>query len=144
MIARERWRAALGSATLLAGAAILGFWILCALLGARITAGQIFALGWAPFFIVLVGMATTIGLGVWAARAFRLTPTFGALSGWAVEICGASAALATRSPSRSAATLRSPAHSTTTGSSLSTNTSDLTIWPSSQPTAAAASAAVRA
>jgi peptide/nickel transport system permease protein len=37
MIARERWRAALRSATLLAGAAILAFWILCALFGAHIT-----------------------------------------------------------------------------------------------------------
>ena len=56
----------------------------------------------------------------------------------------ASSALAARSPSRFAATRRSPAHSTITGSSSRMNTSDLTIWPTSHPTATAASGAVRA
>jgi uncharacterized integral membrane protein (TIGR00698 family) len=65
-----------------------------ALLGARITAAQIFALGVSPIVIVLLGMATTIGLGAWASRSLRLTRSFGVLSGGAVAICGASAALA--------------------------------------------------
>jgi peptide/nickel transport system permease protein len=37
MIARERFSAALRSVTLVSGVVILGFWVLCALLGARIT-----------------------------------------------------------------------------------------------------------
>ena len=65
-----------------------------ALLGARITAAQIFALGLSPIVIVLLGMATTIGLGTWFSRVFRLNRSFGVLSGGAVAICGASAALA--------------------------------------------------
>lgn len=36
-LARERWRAAVRSPTLIVGLAILGFWIVCALGGARIT-----------------------------------------------------------------------------------------------------------
>lgn len=36
-LARERWRAAVRSPTLIVGLAILGFWIVCALCGARIT-----------------------------------------------------------------------------------------------------------
>ena len=65
-----------------------------ALLGARITAAQIFALGLSPIVIVLLGMATTIGLGAWLSRGLGLSRGFGVLSGGAVAICGASAALA--------------------------------------------------
>ena len=57
----------------------------------------------------------------------------------------ASSALAGRAPSPSAAvsTRRSPAQSTIAGAPSTTKTSDLTIWPSSQLHAAAASRAVR-
>jgi uncharacterized integral membrane protein (TIGR00698 family) len=65
-----------------------------ALLGARITFDQIAGLGIGPIAIVLAGVASTIGFGLLAARALKLRPGFGALSGGAVGICGASAALA--------------------------------------------------
>ncbi|HXW20043.1 MAG TPA: putative sulfate exporter family transporter [Roseiarcus sp.] len=68
-----------------------------ALLGLRITLGQIASLGVAPVAMVIVGVATTILLGVILARRLGLTPSFGALSGGAVAICGASAALAVAS-----------------------------------------------
>jgi uncharacterized integral membrane protein (TIGR00698 family) len=72
--------------------AVLRFGV--ALLGARITASQIMQLGAAPIATVLFGLATTIALGALAARSLRLGRSFGVLSGGAVGICGASAALA--------------------------------------------------
>lgn len=72
--------------------AVLRFGV--ALLGARITAHQIFSLGAAPILIVVVGIVTTIAIGYFAARWFALRPSFGVLSGGSVAICGASAALA--------------------------------------------------
>lgn len=65
-----------------------------ALLGARITFDQILGLGVGPIAIVLAGVASTIGFGLLAARILKLRPGFGVLSGGAVGICGASAALA--------------------------------------------------
>jgi uncharacterized integral membrane protein (TIGR00698 family) len=65
-----------------------------ALLGARITFEQIAGLGLGPIAIVLVGVLSTIGFGVAAARWLGLSRSFGLLSGGAVGICGASAALA--------------------------------------------------
>ncbi len=65
-----------------------------ALLGARITLGQIESLGIAPVLTVIVGVATTILFGFLLARRLGLAPLFGVLSGGAVAICGASAALA--------------------------------------------------
>lgn len=65
-----------------------------ALLGVRITLDQLAGLGTAPVVIVLGGVATTIFLGWAFARALKLHSTFGVLSGGAVAICGASAALA--------------------------------------------------
>jgi uncharacterized integral membrane protein (TIGR00698 family) len=65
-----------------------------ALLGARITVAQIMGLGVMPIATVVVGVATTIGAGYLAARALSLSRSFGILSGGAVGICGASAALA--------------------------------------------------
>ncbi len=65
-----------------------------ALLGARITAAQIGSLGFVPIATVLVGVATTTLFGVWLARRLKLGQYFGILSGGAVAICGASAALA--------------------------------------------------
>lgn len=65
-----------------------------ALLGARITAAQILALGVMPIATVVAGVATTIGLGFLASRLLGQSRSFGVLSGGAVAICGASAALA--------------------------------------------------
>ena len=65
-----------------------------ALLGARITVSQILSLGAMPILTVIVAVTTTIGFGVAAARVLGLKSRFGVLSGGAVGICGASAALA--------------------------------------------------
>ncbi len=65
-----------------------------ALLGFRLTFGQVTDLGWAPFALVLVAVAATIAVSVLAARLLGLNPLFGFLSGGATAICGASAALA--------------------------------------------------
>jgi uncharacterized integral membrane protein (TIGR00698 family) len=64
------------------------------LLGVRITLGQIASLGLWPVLTVMVGVATTILFGFVLARRLGLSPMFGVLSGGAVAICGASAALA--------------------------------------------------
>ena len=65
-----------------------------ALLGVRVTAEQIMSLGPQPILIVIVGVLTTIGLGLAAAPRLGRSKAFGVLSGGAVGICGASAALA--------------------------------------------------
>lgn len=65
-----------------------------ALLGARITVGQMLSLGVMPIAAVVVGVTTTIGLGFLVSRRLGLSRTFGVLSGGSVGICGASAALA--------------------------------------------------
>lgn len=65
-----------------------------ALLGARITVGQIAELGAGPVVMVLGGVATTIAIGWGLSRVLKLKSAFGVLSGGAVAICGASAALA--------------------------------------------------
>lgn len=65
-----------------------------ALLGARITLEQIAALGWSTALTVVVGVLSTIGVGIVLARRLGLSTTQGLLSGGATAICGASAALA--------------------------------------------------
>ena len=65
-----------------------------ALLGARITVGEVAGLGPVPVATVVLGVASTILVGVLCARLLRLDRSFGVLSGGAVAICGASAALA--------------------------------------------------
>ncbi|THD61089.1 MAG: putative sulfate exporter family transporter [Phenylobacterium sp.] len=65
-----------------------------ALLGARITAQQIAALGPVPIAMVVAGVTTTVLIGLLLARVLGLSRSFGTLSGGAVGICGASAALA--------------------------------------------------
>lgn len=65
-----------------------------ALLGAKITFGQIAGLGPMPIITVVVGVASTIAVGVLAAGPLGRSRAFGVLSGGAVAICGASAALA--------------------------------------------------
>ncbi|MEK7345385.1 MAG: putative sulfate exporter family transporter [Pseudomonadota bacterium] len=65
-----------------------------ALLGLRITLGQIADLGWQPAAIVVVSVALTISVSMWVARWMGFQSLFGLLSGGATAICGASAALA--------------------------------------------------
>ena len=64
------------------------------LLGVRITTEQIIGLGIIPALTVIVGVVTTILVGLALAKRLKLQPTFGVLSGGSVAICGASAALA--------------------------------------------------
>ena len=65
-----------------------------ALLGLRITLDQVTALGWQPVLMVVGAVAFTIALGVVLARWMGYRVFFGLLTGGAVGICGASAALA--------------------------------------------------
>lgn len=64
------------------------------LLGARITATQIVALGWQTAAVVVLAVISTIGLALWLGRRLGLTGAHSVLAGGAVAICGASAALA--------------------------------------------------
>lgn len=72
--------------------AILRFGV--ALLGARITASQILGLGITPIVTVVLAVVSTILLGAFLSKRLGLRQGFGVLSGGAVGICGASAALA--------------------------------------------------
>ena len=65
-----------------------------ALLGARITVEQMADLGVVPIGMVVVGVVTTLLVGVLLARLLGQSREFGLLSGGSVGICGASAALA--------------------------------------------------
>jgi uncharacterized integral membrane protein (TIGR00698 family) len=65
-----------------------------ALLGLRITIGQVAALGWQPIVLVVLSVVLTIGVSMVVARLMGFHTLFGLLSGGAVAICGASAALA--------------------------------------------------
>ena len=64
------------------------------LLGARITASQIAGLGWSTAAIVIAAVVTTLLCGVLLGRFLGLNRAQSVLSGGAVAICGASAALA--------------------------------------------------
>lgn len=64
------------------------------LLGARITASQIAGLGWTTAAIVVLAVVSTLLFGYALARRLGMTHAQGVLSGGAVAICGASAALA--------------------------------------------------
>ena len=65
-----------------------------ALLGLRITIEQMTAVGWVPLAIIVISVAMTIGLGMGLAKLLGFKTFFGLLTGGAVAICGASAALA--------------------------------------------------
>jgi uncharacterized integral membrane protein (TIGR00698 family) len=76
-----------------------------ALLGARVTADQLLALGGPTVAIVLAAVLGTLGVGLAGARLLGLRPGLGLVAGGATAICGASAALALsallpRSPER--------------------------------------------
>ena len=64
------------------------------LLGARITADQIASLGWITAAIVVLAVVTTLFCGAWLGGRLGMTRAQSVLSGGAVAICGASAALA--------------------------------------------------
>lgn len=64
------------------------------LLGARITASQIAGLGWTTAAIVVAAVVTTLLVGYFLGKRLGLNRAQGTLSGGAVAICGASAALA--------------------------------------------------
>ena len=68
-----------------------------ALLGARITFSQVAQLGLETAAVIVLAVLLTIGLGVLLARWLKCSRDEGLLSGSAVAICGASAALAVSS-----------------------------------------------
>src|SRR5260221_1744404 len=65
-----------------------------ALLGLRITVAQVEALGWSTILLAAATVALTILAGIAVAKALKLGSALGTLTGGAVAICGASAALA--------------------------------------------------
>lgn len=65
-----------------------------ALLGLRITVGEVMDLGWPVVVLVVASVTVTILLGGLIGRAFGLGNNHSVLSAGAVAICGASAALA--------------------------------------------------
>jgi uncharacterized integral membrane protein (TIGR00698 family) len=64
-----------------------------ALLGFRITIDQLMSLGPGVIVMIIVSVTVTIGLGLLLARALGMDWRFGLLTGGAVGICGAAAAL---------------------------------------------------
>lgn len=66
-----------------------------ALLGLRISLGDIAALGASTAVIVVAAMVVTVVSGFVVARLFGQTATYGALAGAGTAVCGASATLAT-------------------------------------------------
>jgi uncharacterized integral membrane protein (TIGR00698 family) len=65
-----------------------------ALLGLRVTAAQMLELGWGTMAAVAVAVVLTIAFGIALAKLLGFGVQFGLLTGGAVAICGASAALA--------------------------------------------------
>ena len=65
-----------------------------ALLGARLTLGQLVEGGALPIAIAAAAVAATIVFSAWAARFFGLSTNFGLLTGCSTGVCGAAAAMA--------------------------------------------------
>ena len=65
-----------------------------ALLGLRLTFSEVSSLGWAPVALVILAVITTIFVGVLLSRIMGCGARLGILTGGAVAICGASAAMA--------------------------------------------------
>ncbi len=65
-----------------------------ALLGLRITTGDVMELGWPVVALIVVGVVATVLVGAVIGRGFGLRGDHAVLSAGAVAICGASAALA--------------------------------------------------
>ena len=68
-----------------------------ALLGLRLVCGDVMSLGWGVLAMIVVAIGSVFLLGVIGARLLGLRTEFGALSGGAIAICGASAAMALHS-----------------------------------------------
>lgn len=66
-----------------------------ALLGLRIALGDILSLGLSTAMAVILVMILTIAAGLFAARLFGQSKSYGVLAGAATAVCGASATLAT-------------------------------------------------
>ncbi len=66
-----------------------------ALLGFKVVLGDILSLGTGAIVLVIAAMALTMTCGIWFARLFGQADGFGALTGAACAVCGASATLAT-------------------------------------------------
>lgn len=64
------------------------------LLGVRISADAVFALGWQTVCLIIFALLATMALGVLAGRLLGLSRSLSILTAGAVSICGASAALA--------------------------------------------------
>jgi len=65
-----------------------------ALLGLRLTFSEVSSLGWTPVFLVTAAVATTLLVGAVLSRILGCDRQLGILTGGAVAICGASAAMA--------------------------------------------------
>jgi len=65
-----------------------------ALLGLRISFDAVTGLGLGPIILVIVGVILTMGLGLLLSKFMKFDSSFGCLTGGAVAICGASAAMA--------------------------------------------------
>lgn len=65
-----------------------------ALLGLRVALSDVTALGLYPVLLIVVGVISTMLFGLFAAKAMGFRKRFGILTGGAVAICGASAAMA--------------------------------------------------
>ena len=65
-----------------------------ALLGLRIALHDLLTLGWQTGLMLLIAISSTIGFGLIVSRILGLNKGLGVLTGGAVGICGASAAMA--------------------------------------------------
>ena len=65
-----------------------------AVLGARVSTEMLLSLGWGMIALLVAGVVLTIGFGLLLARLTGQSARFAVLTGGAVAICGASAAMA--------------------------------------------------
>lgn len=65
-----------------------------ALLGVRVAFGDLAALGWSSALLLVLAIVSTIVVGIGLSKVLGLPKRFGLLTGGAVGICGASAAMA--------------------------------------------------
>lgn len=65
-----------------------------ALLGARLTLGNLVEGGALPIVVAIAAVGCTIVFGAWVSRLFGLSRNFGLLTGCATGVCGAAAAMA--------------------------------------------------
>jgi uncharacterized integral membrane protein (TIGR00698 family) len=68
-----------------------------AILGVRLTIGQLFDVGWLALVVAVVAVGATIPFGAWCARRLGLSAEFGVLTATGVGVCGVAAATAAAS-----------------------------------------------